>query len=501
MNVKQTNILFNNKTGSIATQLQSPAMVDESTLQHHIETGLVNIHPDFTYQTMEGFGCAMTESASYLLSRMKPDARREALSCWFGPDKVNARFIRMHLDSCDYSLEEYQAVADPIKDPELSTFTIERDLKYTIPMVKEAMELSGQEIGVLLSPWSPPYQWKTPPEEVENEAIVYGDTEDPAVAKDQRKPSRCHGGRLKPAYYSSWAKYIVKYIQAYLAEGIPVTMLSVQNEANAATPWDSCRWTSEQEMTFLKEHLYPAMKEAGLTDKIGIYIWDHNRERLLEHVDEMMKGGIADMVEGFAYHWYAGEHHNALSMLRERYPDKLLIRSEGCPLHIPGVPAGDEPKDPDTLQEPERSALIEKIAKVDFEDAMRYGSDVINGLNHGMNRWIEWNAIVDRNGGPRHVPGGFAAPLIYEKDGSFSRTVSYEYILAMARAVAPGAVRLGSTSYTRDLDAAAVKNPNGSIGLLLLNYTEEPKNIAVRFNGQICQTTLPGRGLSTLLFQ
>ena len=97
-------------------------------------------------------------------------------------------------------------------------------------------------------------------------------------------PQRNHGGSLKPEYYGSWAKYVVKYLQAYLDEGIPVTMLSLQNETVAATTWDSCVWTPEESKTYLKDYLYPEMKKAGLTDKIGIFIWDHNKERMIEHV-------------------------------------------------------------------------------------------------------------------------------------------------------------------------------------------------------------------------
>ena len=106
---------------------------------------------------------------------------RAALSRWFGPEGINARFIRMHIDSCDYSLSEYQSVADPIADPELETFTIDRDRKWTLPVVKEALAMAGGELCVLLSPWSPPYQWKTPPEFSQNDAAVYGGVEHPLL--------------------------------------------------------------------------------------------------------------------------------------------------------------------------------------------------------------------------------------------------------------------------------------------------------------------------------
>ena len=64
---------------------------------------------------------------------------------------------------------------------------------------------------------------------------------------------------------------------------------------------------------------------------------DHNKERAIEHIDEFMSDPeAAKEVGGFAYHWYSGDHFEALSMLRGKYPDKVLMHSESCGLHIPG---------------------------------------------------------------------------------------------------------------------------------------------------------------------
>ena len=149
-------------------QKQSLLVQNESKLAHHIETGLINIYSDYTHQTIEGYGCALTESACFLLSQMDVETRKKALGCWFGPNGIDSSFIRMHLDSCDYSLEEYQAVSDPIADPEFKTFSIARDLRFTIPIVLEAIKMANKKVTVLVSPWSPPAQWKTAPEEKGN---------------------------------------------------------------------------------------------------------------------------------------------------------------------------------------------------------------------------------------------------------------------------------------------------------------------------------------------
>ncbi len=497
MKARQRITYYDCSDGRVSFEERTPRVVEESTLARQVESNVVGIYPDYIYQTMEGFGCAMTESACWLLSKMAPQTRREALECWFGEKGMDARFIRIPIDSCDYSLSEYQAVEDPIADPELTTFSIKRDRQYILPVVKEAMALAGHELSVLLSPWSPPAAWKTPPEISRNDAAVYGGQ---GADMDFTKPGRCFGGRLKPEFYGSWARYLVKFILAYLEEGINVTMLSVQNEASAATSWDSCLWSGEEESRFLRDFLYPEMKAAGLTERVGIYIWDHNKERMTEHIGEMMKNGIADLVEGFAYHWYSGDHFEALSMMRERYPDKVLMHSESCGLHMPGKALSFDVTDamleklPETLKKAAETSPLE----MDYRDAAAYAHDVIGDLNHGMNRFIDWNLCVDRSGGPRHVRGGFAAPIIAEDDGSFTRTVSYEYLLQIAKTVPAGSRRIGVSVWSEQAEAAAVLRPDGTIGLLLLNRKDADQKAAVRVSGYLCEMTLPSRTLSAV---
>ena len=174
MNAAQKTVTYDVSTGETKIIRNTLSVENEADLDVHVESNVIGLYPDYKFQTMEGFGCALTESSCYLLSKLSREERRKTLSLWFSKEGMNASFVRMHIDSCDYSLEEYQAVKDPIADPELLTFSIDHDRKYVIPVVKEAMALSSHPLQVLLSPWSPPYQWKTPPELSENDAAVYG---------------------------------------------------------------------------------------------------------------------------------------------------------------------------------------------------------------------------------------------------------------------------------------------------------------------------------------
>ena len=505
MKALKTTVHYDVTAGRTHTEQTELSVMDEAmNTEHIVESNVVGIYPDYTFQMMEGYGCSLTESACYLLSKMDSATRKEALAQWFGPAGMDAWFVRVHIESCDYSLSEYQAVEDPLADPELETFSIDRDRQYILPMLKEAMAMAGHPIHVLLSPWSPPAQWKTPPEMTRNDASVYGGEEGDVI--DLSKPGRCFGGRLKPEYYSSWARYLVRFISAYMAEGVPVTMLSIQNEAAAATSWDSCLWTGDQEREFLKHHLYPAMEEAGLTDAVKIFIWDHNKERAIEHIDEFMSDPeAAKEVGGFAYHWYSGDHFEALSMLRGKYPDKVLMHSESCGLHIPGKVTMLDMTDEqiEALPEGDYKTMVQTTTpnEMDFNDATAYAHDIIGDLNHGMQRWIDWNMIVDRQGGPRHTPGGFAAPIVAEDDGRYTLTISYRYIREIAQAIKPNAVVLGTSTYSRDIEAVSARNADGSIGVVLLNQAERDIPVNIRMGGLlVADVPLPARTLSTLVF-
>ncbi len=458
----------------------------------HLESNVINLYPDLTFQEIEGFGGALTDTVGYLYSKMNETDKKQFLEDHFGKDGQHYRFIRMHMDSCDYSLEEYQAVADPIADPELTTFSIERDRTYMIPLLKDAMAMTVEPFSVLLSPWSPPKQWKTPPARPKNDASVYGAGFDLSAFTpeiDYDTPSRCHGGSLKKEYYRSWALYLAKYVQAYLDEGIPVTMMTLQNETIAATNWDSCVWSAKEQKAFLKDHLYPVFKEAGLTDTVGLYIWDHNKERVVEFAREMIDDETAGMIEGIAFHWYSGDHFESLDMARTLFPDKKLMGSECCALHPPGK----------TSPFAALSGMNgPSIAEVEYEDAAAYGHDIIGDLNNGMNRWIDWNLCVDKNGGPRHVSSGFGAPVCANEDGTYRILLTYHYIGHFSRFLLPGAKRIGHSRCDDKAELTAAKNPDGSLAVVLLNRGQADVSCAIRMNGQIIRITLPSKTISTI---
>ena len=69
----------------------------EADEPRHLESGVLNIYPDITYQTIEGFGGAMTETSAYLFSKMGAATRKAALEEYFGEHGNHVRFIKSPL--------------------------------------------------------------------------------------------------------------------------------------------------------------------------------------------------------------------------------------------------------------------------------------------------------------------------------------------------------------------------------------------------------------------
>ena len=200
-----------------------------------------------------------------------------------------------------------------------------------------------------------------------------------------------YGGRLKRNSYDIWARMIVETIAAYLAEGVPIGRITVQNETQARQTWESCLYTAEQEADFLTNHLKPALVRAGLGD-VKVFVWDHNKEGMLDRARSIMRDSkCAKAVDGIAFHWYSGDHFDALRATRDLVgPDRELIFTEGCDFYSAGDPYWELPH------------------------AEHYAREIIGDLEAGANGIIDWNILLDSSGGPNHVGNFCDAPIMYD---------------------------------------------------------------------------------------
>ena len=146
--------------------METTILKGKEVTQQHYEIGLIpdaknfemeviNLYPQKSYQTIEGFGAALTESAGYALSRMSGENFDRVVQACYGEGGLGYTLGRVHMDSCDFSLENYCAVSNP-DDPGFGDFSLERDARYVQPLVKKVFAAAGKPVSLLLSPWSPP---------------------------------------------------------------------------------------------------------------------------------------------------------------------------------------------------------------------------------------------------------------------------------------------------------------------------------------------------------
>lgn len=411
------------------------------------ENQVVNLYPAMKYQTFEGFGGALTESAGYIFGQMNKDQQDEMLQQYFGAGQMKYRMVRIPIDSCDFSLGHYEAVEDA-EDKEFGRFQLERVEQNIFPLLDSAQKVYGDDLDIMLTPWSPPAYMKT-------------------------NQDRNHGGRLKEEYKKIWAEYICRYIKEYRERGYKVKRISLQNEPKAVQSWDSCIYTAVEEKEFLRDYMWPSLQENGLTD-IEVFIWDHNKERAFERACTIIDETTEHMVSGIAFHWYSGDHFEALKMISEKFPGKKLILSEACIEYC-------------------------KFAADDYlKNAQKYAHDMIGNMNNGMTGFYDWNIVLDEAGGPNHVGNFCDAPFLFDtKKKELLKRNTARYLWHFSHFIENGAVRIGTTSYTDQVEVTAFLNRDNQISAVLLNRTEEELAVNMRMNGKITAMRLLPNSITT----
>jgi len=404
------------------------------------ENQVVNLYPNLTYQTFEGFGGAITDAAGYVYSLLDQKQRKQVVETYFSPEKMGYELVRVHMDSCDFSVEMYEAMSDP-NDRALDSFSFARTEQYILPMLADAQKAAGKPLKLMLSPWSPPAFMKT-------------------------NSKRVGGGKLKPEYQDFWADYICRYIEEFQKRGYQVQRISVQNEPRAAQTWDSCLYSAQEEKIFLRDHLYPALQAHGMRD-IEVFIWDHNKERIFERVRDTVDESTQGMVSGAAFHWYSGDHFEALDLVRQQYPELKLATSESC-IEYRFYGAEDE-----------------------FGNNARLAHELLGDLNHGINAFYDWNILLDERGGPNHVGNWCYAAFMYDRKGKqLCPQLLQRYYYHFSHYIRPGAKRIALSRYTEQLEATAFQNPDGTVAVVLFNGGEVSLPVNLRLNGQLAQFEL-----------
>ena len=439
---------------------------------------IIEIHPEEQYQEIVGIGGAFTEASAYNLDRLTKDKRDEILKAYFSPEGAAYSLTRTHINSCDFSLSTY-SYDDVPGDTSLEHFTIEPDKNDLIPFIKDAMHIENASFKIIASPWTAPPWMK------DNNAWF--------------------GGSLKKEYYPVWAAYFVKYIKAYAETGIPIWGITVENEPlGNGSSWESMHYTPEEMAQFVSQNLGPAFKKAGIDTRIMIY--DQNRDHVKEWAEVILSDSMAaPYVWGTAVHWYSSTYDwypEVLNAVHEKFPDKHLIHTESCiDTEVP-VWQDDswywkkDATDWGYVWAPEE----DKYLHPKYVPVYRYARDIIGGLNSWLTGWVDWNLVLDDQGGPNHVKNWCIAPVIVKPStNEIYYTPLYYVMKHFSRHIRPGAHRIGLSNSLKDLMVTACRGTDKSISVVVLNQSDKKINYQLRINGNIADVSIDAQALQTLV--
>ncbi len=438
------------------TRLLAPEEVEfrpDDQTDDQAEPGQTTIDVDDTvrFQTIRGFGAALSDSSAWLIAnRLSADQRDALMRILFDPQSgIGISVLRHVAGASDFSLSLYSfdEVPPGETDELLEQFSIDHDREYIIPLLQQALALNPP-LSIIGTSWSAPGWMKT------SDSLI--------------------GGELRRESYRAFADYLVRYVQSFAAEGVPLAAITPVNEPLfVPAGYAGMYMDPDSQIEFVKTYLGPAFAAAGLSTQILIF--DHNWDRVDYPIHVLNDAGAREFVSGTAFHCYNGSVAEQ-SLLHELHPDKTLLVSE-C------------------------SGLVGSSFAQDLRWVMR--NLFIGAVRNWATDILLWNLALDENAGPRS--GGCmncrGVVTIDQATGEVKLNLEF-YMLAHATfAARPGAIRVSSPSTAGRIETVAFLNPDGAKGLLALNDGVFDETFKVRWAGLSFSYTLPPGAVATFRWQ
>ncbi len=408
---------------------------------------IIEIDSTKTFQTVDGFGYSLTGGSAFLINKMDEASKNSLLNEFFGAGEssIGVSYIRISIGASDLdaAVFSYDDLAAGQTDLSLSNFSLSKDTVDLIPVLKKILAINPN-LKIMGSPWSAPVWMK------DNGSSI--------------------GGSLKPEYYSVYAQYFVKYIQAMAAKGINLHAITVQNEPQHGGNNPSMVMSALQQGEFVKNHLGPAFRNAGITTKI--VVWDHNCNNPNYPITIMDDPAAKAFVDGSAFHLYEGEI-GAMSGVHAAHPDKNLYFTEQW-----------------------------TGANGSFDGDLKW--HIKNVIIGSMRNWskvaLEWNLASDPNYQP-HTPGGCSEckGAVTISGSVASKNVSYYIVAHASKFVTPGSVRIESSTGSTVSNVVFIR-PDGKKVMLVVNENGAAVNVNLKYKGKWAVVSIPGNAVATYIW-
>jgi len=492
---------------------------------------VITIRPDIVKQTLTGIGTSFTESSAFVLAHLTDVKRAEVMENIYGEQGANFSLARTPIGATDFSVEGKYSYADVKDDTDLTHFTIGVDhdgfsnLEYPgikntqfdlLPMIKEALAIKSnqtdKELKIIASAWTAPPWMK--------------DIDDWYIKGTAENGFQGTGGELKADYVGTYADYIVKYLDAYKAEGVNIWGLTPVNEPHGNSgQWESMHFTPETQSAFIKSHLGPKLKSSD-HHGVKLFVFDQNRDGL-EHWANVIFGDAeaAQFVDGAAVHWYESTfkvNEDVFDRVHAKFPNFSIIHTEGT-IDDLGKDAPGGILDPILFKEsnwfnnddfwwndnatdwaytatwapnPEDHPI--------YTPVHRYARNIIVSLNHWVEGWIDWNIVLDSNGGPNHVGNFCGAPIMIDTDtGEIYYTPIYHILAQFSQTIRPGDKAIQANKQLNglaedDLHASASINDDNLVSVQILNTTKQAITYFLQIGSQYAEIVVAANALQTV---
>lgn len=481
-------------------------------------------------QTIDGYGGSLTESSAFVLACLTPEQRQSVLNELFSEEGANFSVVRTQIGSSDFSVEGKYALNEVDGDTAMQFFSLDRD-KEGFPATKYPQIKDEQyDLYHLMKE-----VWAIKQNQSDKTYRIMANTwTAPAWMKDnkkyyERENGVARGGALLPEYYQAYANYLAEYIEAWKAEGVNIWAVTPVNEPMGNDGgWESMDFWPQVETEFIKHYLGPTLHRRG-HQEVAIYGFDQNIFEMQPYSDAIYGDSIAcQYTTGMAVHWYGstiGCFPEVLEAVHAKNPDKTIFHSEGCIDNL-GCGPWDGVTDPVGFQESgwfnNDAFWWDKIATdwaystrwaghthPKYSPVYRYAQYIIDGTNHWLTGYCDWNIVLDSIGGPNHVSNFAAAQVMVDYQNDIIYYTPYYYVLKQfSRSMRPGDVALqvnypstmktGNDCESQDIFLCAVEKADGSYAINILNMGPET-TMPVQLGTHYANITLPAASIQTII--
>ena len=400
-----------------------------------------------TFQSVDGFGYTLTGGSAEVINGLNTAKKQELLQDLFGSgtNSIGINYLRISIGASDLNSAPftYNDLPNGQSDTTQSLFSLAPDMTNLIPLLREIL-LINPNIKIMAVPWSAPSWMKS------NYTTI--------------------GSSLFPTYYTSYAQYFVKYIQAMKAQGISIDAVCPQNEPLHGGNNPSMLISADQQISFVKK-LGPAFQTAGITTKIVIY--DHNCDNPGYPIQVLNDAIAKPFIDGSAFHLYGGDI-SALSTVHDAHPDKNVYFTEQW-----------------------------TSSTADFAGDLKWHvkNIVIGSMRNWSKNTLEWNLANNSSFGP-HTSGGCSqckGAITINNSTSYTKNVSYYIIAHASKFVPTGSVRIASNQIG-NLSNVAFKTPTGKKILVVENDNATTEIFNIKYNGKWVTTSLESGSVGTYIW-